>query len=160
MNLYQDVTEIVDADAAMAVDVLLIQVVVSVAATAAYGLSFFSSSAEDAAAILSAVTDAAATTAVSGLSFFSSSAEDAAVMLSAATDAEITVADATIAAANIFNIFNKRIYYIIKASAHREVLWADVIFIILRHIIFSFLTSYIFTTIQKECLWNVNLQSS
>ena len=155
MNLYQDVTEIVDADAAIAVDVLLIQVVVSVAATAAYGLSFFSSSAEDAAAILSAVTDAAATTAVSGLSFFSSSAEDAEI-IHVATMA----ADATIAAANIFNIFNKRIYYIIKTSAHREVLWADVFFIILRHIIFSFLASYIFTTIQKECLWNVNLQSS
>ena len=71
MILYQDVTEIVDADVILVLD--------SAATTAAYGLFYFSSSVADAAVTLSAETDAAVMTAVSGLSFFSSSAADAAV---------------------------------------------------------------------------------
>ena len=70
MNQYQDVTEIVDVDA----DVDVIQVLLSVEITAAYGSFYFSSSAEDVAATHLAVMDAV-----------------------------ITIADATIAAANKTN---------------------------------------------------------
>ena len=70
MNQYQDVTEIVDVDA----DVDVIQVLLSVEITAAYG-SFY----------------------------FSSSVEDVAVTHLAVMDAVITIADATIAAANKTN---------------------------------------------------------
>ena len=102
-NLYQDVTEIADADATQVVDVQLIQVVVLAETTAAYGLSFFLFSAEDAAAILLAVTDAAATTAVSGSFSFLSSAEDAATILLAVMVVATIVADAMTVAANITN---------------------------------------------------------
>ena len=90
-NLYQDVTEIVDADA----DV--IQVPDSAETTAVYGLFYFSFSAADAAVTHGAATAAvaAAMTAVCGLSFFSSSAADAAVTHGAEMAA---VVDATTAA--------------------------------------------------------------
>ena len=99
MNQYQDVTEIVDVDA----DVDVIQVLLSVEITAAYGSFYFSSSVEDVAATHSVVTDAAATTAAYGSFYFSSSAEGAAVTHLAVMDAVITIADATIAAANKTN---------------------------------------------------------
>lgn len=133
MNLYQDVTEIVDvttdADAILVLDSAVI--------TAAYGLFYFSSSAEDAAVTLSAVTDVAAMTAVSGLSFFSSSVEDAAV-----THGVEMAAVTTIAAVNQTNFkdgkFRPFFFYRI-VQAH---------------------TSYIFTTTQTECLWNKFPQNS
>ena len=133
MNQFQDMTEAADADAV--VDVEEIQVLYLVAATAVYGLFFFSSSAADAVAILSAVTVAAATTAVYGLFFFSSSAADAAIIQTATT-----IVDATIAAANKRNFedgFDRPFcmhFSVIKTTNH----------------------SYKFTTIQKECLWNKN----
>ena len=97
MNQYQDVTEIVDvttdADAILVLDSAVI--------TAAYGLFYFSSSAEDAAVTLSAVTDVAAMTAVSGLSYFSSAVADAAMETAASA---ITMADVDATTAAKLNI--------------------------------------------------------
>ena len=117
MNLYQDVTETVVVDVTMAVDAIMdadvIPALFSEEITVVYGLSYFSCSAADAAATLLAVMDAAAMTAVSGSFSFSSSAADVAVthgitMAVDAAAAYVTIADA-----------NQRIYYIIKAPAHR-----------------------------------------
>ena len=98
VNLYQDMEEIAAVDAAQVVDLYLILVLAEI--TAAYGLLFFSSSAEDAVEILLAVTAVEVTTAAYGLSFFSSSAEDVAEILLAVTAVATMDADATIAAAN------------------------------------------------------------
>ena len=99
MNLYQDVTEIVDVDA----DVIL--VLFSEETIAVYGSSYSLYSAADAAAILSVVTDVAAMTAVSGSSFFSSSAADVVITHLAVTDVDVRtlVAAAMIAAVNKTN---------------------------------------------------------
>ena len=99
-NLYQDVTEIADADATQVVDVQLIQVVVLAETTAAYGLSFFLFSAEDVAVILLAVMDAAATTAVFGSSSFLSSVEDAVETHGITMVVDAAIVDVTIADAN------------------------------------------------------------
>ena len=139
MNLYQDVTEIVD----VTTDADVILVLDSAVITAAYGLFYFSSSVEDAVVILSVAMDVAAMTAVCGLSFFSSSVEDAAV-----THGVEMAAATTIAAVNqtnfkdgkfrpFFNLHSFSFYRIVQAH-----------------------TSYIFTTTQTECLWNKFPQNS
>jgi len=97
VNQYQDVTEIVDVDAHVdAIPVLFLTATDVDQTIAAYGLSFFLSSVED-AVTLSAAMDAAATTVVSGLSSFSSSVEDAVTIHLVITDAAMDVV-ATIAA--------------------------------------------------------------
>lgn len=131
MNLYQDVTEIVDVDA----DV--IPVLDSAVTTAAYGLFYFSSSVADAAVTLSVVTVVAAMTVVSGSSFSSSSVADVVV-----THGVETVVVTTIAAVNTTNFkdgFFRPFFFFRIVQAH---------------------ASYIFTTIQTECLWNKIPQNS
>ena len=98
MNLYQDVTEIVDADAAT-IHAVTVAVLFLAVTTAVYGSSFFSSSVADAVEAHGVVTDvvvAEALTAVSGSSFFSSSAADAATIHVAIMDADVTIASANL----------------------------------------------------------------
>lgn len=133
MNLYQDVTEIVD----VAADADVILVLDSAEITAAYGLFYFSSSAEDVAVTLLAVTDVAEMTVVSGLSFSSSSVEDAAVTHGVETAVATTIAAVNKTILRTENSVLFSFYRIVQAH-----------------------TSYIFTTTQTECLWNKIPQNS